>query len=204
MRRLIVSLLVLVGILAILDRVSVSFAESAVAKRIQTSQQLSSKPGVSIGGFPFLTQAIGGRYDDVTVTGLVRGQLRIARLVVDLHGVHLPLRVVVGGHLSGIPVDTGAGTLFVTYADLNSSLRSQNLAVTYAGTPGEVRVTSGPLSGTAQLAVSGVTIKADIAGPLGFSRTLTGLPFGITLSGATSDPSGITVTASGTDFTIPA
>jgi hypothetical protein len=181
-----------------------------VADRIRATEQLSGRPGVDIGGFPFLTQVVGGRYDDVrvTFTGLVRGGLRVARLLVELHGARVPLRAIVGGHVDGVRVDHGSAVLFITYPDLEVSLRAQPLMVRYGGTPGKVLLSVDGLSADTSLVVSGSTLSAVVstggAGSLHFSRTLSRLPFGIQLTQATSSPQGITITASATSFTIPA
>ena len=53
-----IALVVLLVLLVIADRASVAYAENRMAQQIQ-SQGLSSKPHVSIEGFPFLTQVLG-------------------------------------------------------------------------------------------------------------------------------------------------
>src|SRR6266487_4063862 len=57
--------------LVIADRVAVSAADAAVEKRLaeQAPFDASNKPDVSIRGFPFLTQALSGKYDDIEVSG---------------------------------------------------------------------------------------------------------------------------------------
>ena len=50
-----------------LDRGGKYLAEYEAAKAIQNSQHLSSRPDVSLNGVPFLTQLIGGEFDDVTI-----------------------------------------------------------------------------------------------------------------------------------------
>jgi hypothetical protein len=67
LRRLIIALVILCALFVAADRIAVGVADSQVASKLQTSRGLAQKPSVSIGGFPFLTQLIGGKLDDVKV-----------------------------------------------------------------------------------------------------------------------------------------
>ena len=64
--------LIVVAVLAVLlvgaDRAAVWAAQRGLAAAIQQSQDLAETPEVHIGGFPFLTQAISGNYQQVDVT----------------------------------------------------------------------------------------------------------------------------------------
>jgi hypothetical protein len=66
-------LVILLGGLIVLDRVGESVAEKEIAK--QASQELTDneitapkKPTAEIGGFPFLTQVAGGKYQKITIS----------------------------------------------------------------------------------------------------------------------------------------
>ena len=65
-------LLVLAALLAAADRYLVHLAERTVAEQAQASADLRTRPTVTIHGFPFLTQAVRGRYAriDVSAGGL--------------------------------------------------------------------------------------------------------------------------------------
>src|SRR6266480_3369678 len=81
--------------LVIADRVAVSAADAAVEKRLaeQAPFGASNKPDVSIRGFPFLTQALSGKYDDIEVSGdsLRLEQVSGVDFDAHMHGVHVPL-----------------------------------------------------------------------------------------------------------------
>jgi hypothetical protein len=64
-KALLVTLVVLLGLLVVADRVAVNVAEDRVAQQVQSSGRLAGPPTVDIGGFPFLTQAVAGDYSDV-------------------------------------------------------------------------------------------------------------------------------------------
>jgi LmeA-like phospholipid-binding len=59
--------LVLLALLVVLDRVAVAYAENQAADQMK-SQGFSTKPNVSIEGFPFLTQVASRRLDHVHIT----------------------------------------------------------------------------------------------------------------------------------------
>ncbi len=67
MRALLIAVLVLLGIAVAADRVLVVVSENQLAAAIQEQGQLPAEPEISIEGFPFLTQAISGRYESVRV-----------------------------------------------------------------------------------------------------------------------------------------
>jgi hypothetical protein len=192
LRRLVISLVVLVAVLIAADRIAAVVAEHEVASRVQASESLTARPGVSIGGFPFLTQALSGRYDDVTVSvhGLRAGSLPIQRFVAHLRGLHVSLRAALGGRVHSVPVDRATATLLLTWADLDALLR-QNGAV--ADVNGSL-VRSAGVSGAA--VVLHTTAAGDIAVPL------RKLPFGVRLTSATRTAAGVDVHAAATSFVL--
>jgi hypothetical protein len=123
-KALLVVLLLLLGLLVVADRVAVGYAEDQVATQIAEKGGLEGTPEVDITGFPFLTQAIGGRYDDVRIslTAAELGQPEGTRADVALHGVHVPLSAVLSGSVSEVPVDRIDGTATVSYALLSAQL----------------------------------------------------------------------------------
>jgi len=124
MRALLVVLLLLLGLVVLADRVGVGVAEKAVAERLADAGSLSGTPEVDIRGFPFLTQAVGGRYDDVhiSLTAAELGQPEGTRADIDLRGVHVPLSGVLSGSVSEVPVDRIDGTATLSYELLSAQL----------------------------------------------------------------------------------
>jgi len=132
-RRLLIALVVLFGLFVVADRVAVTVAESQVAGKLQTERQLAKKPGVSIGGFPFLTQLAGGKLDDVkihtngmVVRGISGDQVTLQNFDADLKGVKLE------NNYSTAVADTATGTALVSYADLSDAIQSHPV-IGYAG-----------------------------------------------------------------------
>ena len=120
----VVLLLIVGGLLVVVDRVGVGIAEDKVAEQVATKGGLLGTPTVDITGFPFLTQAVGGTYDDVRIalTAEELGQPAGTRADIALHGVHVPLSSVVSGSVSQVPVDRIDGTATLSYALLAAQL----------------------------------------------------------------------------------
>lgn len=116
-----IALAVLLGLLVGADRIALSVAESQLAGRIQTSQHLSQKPGVSIDGFPFLTQVVSRDFSHATVDihDFPANGVTITDLHADLRGVH------VNSGFNGATADTLVATAQVSYTDIAKALASR-------------------------------------------------------------------------------
>jgi len=121
---LLITLVVLLGLAVVADRVAVGFAEDKVAEQIASKGGLAGTPSVDIAGFPFLTQAFAGNYEDVRIslTAHDLGQPAGTRADVRLHGVHVPLKSVLSGSVSEVPVDRIDGTATLSYELLAAQL----------------------------------------------------------------------------------
>jgi hypothetical protein len=115
---------VVLGVLVVVDRVGVGIAEDRVAEQLADRGQLTGTPEVDITGFPFLTQAVSGRYSDVRIhlTAEELGQPAGTRADVSLQGVHVPLSDALSGSVQQIPVDRVDGTATLSYALLADQL----------------------------------------------------------------------------------
>jgi hypothetical protein len=204
LRRLVISLAVLAALLTALDRIAVHVAESLIAKRIASYEHLDHRPKVTIGGFPFLTQAVGGRYDSVKVAfyDLHRGPVEVDVMTADLMGVHVPLSAVLSQHVHTVPVDRATASIHVSFAVLNAYLAARHLRVG-AATADSVRV-SGPagLSGTGRLSVQDSEVVVTAGVGLSFAIPLPGLPFHVQFLQAGTDQTGITVAATVTHLVL--
>ncbi|NUP47031.1 MAG: DUF2993 domain-containing protein [Catenulispora sp.] len=171
--RLAIVLLVLAGLFVAADRIAVGVAESQIAKRVQTSQNLAAKPSVTIADFPFLTQLIGMKLDHVSMDarGVVRNGIRVSDLHVDLHGV------APSGDFTTAKVDHLAGTAFFSWSDLESAAATQGLQVTLSeGPDNTVRVT-GPIPGFGKVTMqSKLSLGPDNRLQLTASKVETSVP----------------------------
>ncbi|WUD74053.1 DUF2993 domain-containing protein [Streptomyces sp. NBC_00510] len=224
---LLVLVVLLGGLFVAADRIAVHFAESEAADRAKTTLGLTSPPGIDIKGFPFLTQVLVKKLDDVAVTadgvqaaGTGGQTLRVTRFQADLHGVDL------GSGFSSAVADTAEGTALVSYEDFAKAAPS-GVTIGYGGTSadgkGQIKVgveVSTPVGSIKRSVVSGISLAGkdsiklsagkipdlDSLPPvvedlvrerIDFTRALSGLPEGIELTSVTVNADGISIAATG-------
>ncbi|MCX4455095.1 DUF2993 domain-containing protein [Streptomyces sp. NBC_01340] len=129
LRIILIVTVILGGLFVIADRVAVGFAEDKAADRIKSTEGLAGTPDVSIEGFPFLTQVVGGELDDVKIgikdyeasTGGTSGTstVRIDDLNAEMHGV------VFNGDYTSATADSATGSASIGYAELLKTAKSQ-------------------------------------------------------------------------------
>lgn len=120
MRRVLIAAGLLVGLLLLTDRVTAVIAANAVAAQLQSSGELQEQPSVSIRGFPFLSQAFGGRYERVEVEArdLDGRDLRLASMDVTVRGAQVPLRDALSGNVKAVPVESLLASALVDFDEL--------------------------------------------------------------------------------------
>jgi hypothetical protein len=224
MRALLVVLLLLVGLAVVADRVGVGIAEDRVGQVIAERGQLAGQPEVDIGGFPFLTQAVRGTYEDVRIslTAADLAQPEGTRVDVSLRGVHVPLSDVLSGSVKEVPVDRIDGTATLSYALLSQQL-GPGTTLTRDGDGLRVERTlqlaglTVPVTAVGTLTLDGNDLVVDVQQASGVGVDLPAflvdrasdlldlrypvpeLPFGLQLTGVTPADDGVDVTVAATD-----
>ncbi|SDY08047.1 Protein of unknown function [Micromonospora pattaloongensis] len=174
----IVLLLVLAGLLVVADRVAANYAEDRIADEVRqqvAQQQLhSSPPSVTVGGFPFLTQVLDGRYRSIgivlrDVRGEVSGaSVRLPQLDVEARDVIASLDTLRSGQGDVIArtVD-GKATIsyesvaeFIKQPGVQLSEQNGKLAVT---APLQVLNSQVTVRGTADLTVADGQVRLRFA-----------------------------------------
>lgn len=226
-RLLVLVAIFLVVVLVVVDRVGAIVAAQVLSSKLKTDEHLASRPDVTIGGIPFLTQAIDGKYSDVKVTAhdLTINRLAVETFAVQLHGAHIPLKAAVRGNVHEVPVDNAKGQATITYGAMDSYLHSRHLTVSEG--PGDALKVTGSLdiaghrfsasgTGTASVAhnvivvhVRQISVGVDshighlsLAQRINFSLPLTGLPFRISLGTVRATSAGIVATGSAHDLVL--
>jgi hypothetical protein len=120
MRRLVIALLVLTGLLVVADFGAAALAESAVSRQMRSQLGLADDPAVRINGFPFLTQALSGRYGSVDVEAdrIAFGELQELSVSAQLQDVDAPLAMLLGSGAKTLKVAEAEGTVRVAAADV--------------------------------------------------------------------------------------
>ncbi|MEY2245081.1 DUF2993 domain-containing protein [Streptomyces sp. BF23-18] len=183
LRITLILLVVLGGLFVLADRVAVGFAEDEAADRIKSTEGLATTPDVSIEGFPFLTQVVGGELDDVKIgikdyeastggTDSSTGTIRIDDLDAEMRGVAF------SGGYSSATANSATGTASISYAELLKAAKPEPVDVGFGiktrvtglsdGGDGKVKVavevtvgskTAKTLSVLSSVTVSGDTVK---------------------------------------------
>lgn len=212
---LIIIVVVLAALFVVADRVAVHFADNEFATQIQ-KQGFSSKPDVTIQGFPFLTQLAARDFKDVhiTATGEKTGPVTIDDINATLKDIKLN-----SGFNSGT-VSSINGTGLITFGSLakagSSAAGVANLKIARISN-NEAKVTADVAgifsgSGVARVTESGDKIHVklisaggiptSVLGGLGnFTIPLPNLPMGMTLQNITLTSQGALVHITGHNIT---
>src|SRR5215471_18167654 len=166
MRKLLIGVIILAALLLAADRISVAVAENQISDRLTSAYGLAGKPGVTITGFPFLTQVVTGNYQqiDVSARQVPAGGAVLHDLNVRLTGVHATVGQVLGNGSSMVTADRAAGSAMVGFGTVDHRLPSgvqlhpvgKNLSVSGTLAVGGVRI---PVAATVALGVSGSGIS---------------------------------------------
>ncbi|HVS68663.1 MAG TPA: DUF2993 domain-containing protein [Mycobacteriales bacterium] len=209
LRRLLIAVLILiVAVMVVFDRIGAHVAGHVLAGKLQSDEHLPHRPSVSIGGIPFLTQAVGGDYHDVSVTAhdfRTPSGVQVTTLKAHLHSAHIPLSKVLHGSVSTVPVDRVDGTAFLSFGNVTQYLSAQGVgSVTLSRSSAHAIDLTGriPLGGRLRLvhavvlvgvSHSVVTLRgASSTRPIALSIPLQGLPFRINITSVTVGANGIT------------
>jgi hypothetical protein len=119
-KKLVISVLVVVVLLVAGDFGAKAFAENQVSQQLHTRLQLRSDPQVTINGFPFLYQAATGDFRDVQLqaNGLTVGQLSDVGLVATLHDARFSTADLISGSAKQLEVDQIDGQVRLSAADV--------------------------------------------------------------------------------------
>jgi hypothetical protein len=213
---LVIVLILLVGLVIAADRIGLAVAQDAIAKNVESQYDLDHKPEVKIKGFPFLTQALKGRYGeiDVNVGDFTQLGVHLTGTKVTLKGVDAPLSDALHNDPSGFVADTAISTATVPYADVDKEapngmkVSAEGKALKVRG-PVTVLGISRTVSATVSVKPSGRSVKVlpetvDAGGktiPVAlvqqaftFTMPVKGLPLNTRISDVQVMPEGLRVT----------
>jgi hypothetical protein len=132
-RRLVITLIVLIGLLVVADFSAAAIFEYQVSKRARQQFDLSDDPAVKVGGFSFLAQAVSGEYGHVTIDAKgvpVEETLRDLEVHIELRDVQAPLGQLVSGDLEEVQVREVEGQVRVKASDVNRAIaNNKNTAI---------------------------------------------------------------------------
>ncbi len=189
------------GIGAVVDRVAAHFAETAIATQLHSATGTKAQPAVTITGWPFLTQLAAHDLTEVDVStrDYRAGTVTVARIDLQLHdawrsGTTVTARRVTGTATVLLPE---LQRLIGNGVTLTSGSDGLHIAATVLGqkVTGRATVT---VSGSQLHLVPTVTSPARVSLPP-IDVPVPTLPWGVTVTGVTVSPAGVTLAATATD-----
>jgi hypothetical protein len=131
-RRLVGSLVVLAVLLVGADFGLRFLAARQIGDAVRQRLDLPQRPDVSVAGFPFLVQAIEGRYDGVSarLPATTLGPLGGVTAAVELIGVRLPFSDAVSGNVDRLTADSARARLAVPVGSIAAAAGLPGLQVT--------------------------------------------------------------------------
>ena len=217
MRKLLIAVIVLIGLFVAVDRIALLVAERQASKTIATTFSLPQRPGVSIHGFPFLTELVSGNYQqvDVSVNSLVRNGVPVQNFVAQFSSVHAPLRQMLQGGHGTVSADEATGTATVPYSAVNQQLPQ---GVTVSGNGSELKMSGSttflghrvPFTSAASVAATGNGIRisprhvsvdgqampASAIAPLSVTLPVSDLPMHLRVNSAQPTQAGLQISVS--------
>jgi hypothetical protein len=163
-RKLIITVLIVIALAVAADFGAAAFAEYTIAKQLRQQLTLANDPSVRINGFPFLTQAVAGHYRaiDIRAGRIAADPLHDVDVEATLHDVEAPLSEVTSGDLHSVRAARVDGRVRIKDSDLGRAIGIEDLRIQQpsdqeikellpAGTPtgASVRGTRAPVRMTA-------------------------------------------------------
>jgi hypothetical protein len=120
-RKTIIVLVVLAGLLVGADFGLAAIAEHTVSQKARDQLKLTNDPSVTIHGFPFTTQAIGGDYQHISISASgvpVGNKLHDVELSAEMRDVTAPLSDLMNGNTNAIRIGNLEGQVKLKASDI--------------------------------------------------------------------------------------
>jgi LmeA-like phospholipid-binding len=173
-----VVIVVLAGLLVVADRVAANVAEGRIADQAATEMRnrnitSAKKPVATVGGFPFLTQVLAGRYQKVSIVvdQPQSGQVKLDQLTVVAQQVHAPLGTLTSGQ-GKVTADTVRGTATMSWDVVRGLVDTTPLRQV----PGldvsklKIEVKDNKMTLAAPVAFAGLNLTLEAAGTLAVTK----------------------------------
>lgn len=214
---LLVLVILLAGVVIVGDRLGVRIAQDEIGKQVAAQYDLRQRPEVTIHGIPFLTQAIGGEYDqiDVSIAEWSERGVTVSDVKVEMKGVSAPLADVTSGNADNVTARTATASAVIPYDVIKQRAPKQVQGITAKGDNLQVDLSGSiagiPASGTAVVSVKpgsrGITVtpisastRGGVPIPLALLRQqlswtvpVANLPVGSRISDIQPTPEGLRV-----------
>ncbi len=203
-RTLLIGLASLLALALVVDFGAAAYSEYRVSRAIRAGGELTSDPQVIVHGFPFLTQAADGRYQNIEIRAqdVPTEYVGSTTIEANLRGVHIELSDLIDNNVRAIPVDELDGRVRIEATDLGRFLGIVDLQV--SAPPADKSDGTGGSGGSGKTTTGGVVLTGTV--PVGPLETTVSVQADLLLEG-----DGVAIVASDfyfgpegqADFTIP-
>lgn len=222
----VISVLAVLAALIVGDRIANATAQNSLAESLQQELAIPDKPNVSIGGFPFATQALAGSFSSIQVSAdnvpvhTDVANLTIAKLDATLTGI------TVTDSYANIMANRGEATALVSWEEASklagqpvTYVADNQMQIDFTIPIGQLSI-KGAILGSPQLNAEDQTISVanpkitlsnmDIPQPIAEAVSkialqpfpIRGLPYDIKITALAIQPDGISVSGSGANIPI--
>ncbi|MEU9502204.1 DUF2993 domain-containing protein [Streptomyces sp. NPDC048196] len=131
--KLLVAVLVCTAFLTLFDRFAVLYAQNKTAEKLKSALHLNATPEVDIQGFPFLTQVLDKRVDQVKVTipDLAADRVSLAKFEATAHDVRLDGDL--PSSVKGATIGSMHGDVLLAFDDMNRELGASQVKFSELG-----------------------------------------------------------------------
>ncbi|WP_310729323.1 DUF2993 domain-containing protein [Streptomyces sp. N2A] len=131
--KLLVAVLVCTAFLTLFDRFAVLYAQNKTAEKLKSALHLNATPEVDIQGFPFLTQVLDKRVDQVKVTipDLAADRVSLAKFEATAHDVRLDGDL--PSSIKGATIGSMHGDVLLAFDDMNRELGASQVKFSELG-----------------------------------------------------------------------
>ncbi|MFH8555722.1 DUF2993 domain-containing protein [Streptomyces celluloflavus] len=145
--KLLVAVLVCAALLTVTDRFAVLYAQNKAEEKIKEALHLTARPEVDIKGFPFLTQVLGKRLDQVRVIvpHVAADRVTLAKAEVTADDVRIDGELPTA--VKGATIGTMRGSVLLAFDDMNRELGASQVKFSALGTDRIRAVGQLPLAG---------------------------------------------------------
>ncbi|GAU64726.1 hypothetical protein SSP35_01_00620 [Streptomyces sp. NBRC 110611] len=136
--KLLVAVVVCSAFLALGDRFAVLYAQHKTAEKLKEALHLNATPEVDIAGFPFLTQVVGKRIDQVRVTipDLAADRVSLAKFEATANDIRIDGDL--PASIKGATIGSMRGSVLLAFEDMNRELGASQVKFSEVG-PNTVR-----------------------------------------------------------------
>ncbi|MFG2135271.1 DUF2993 domain-containing protein [Streptomyces sp. NPDC048650] len=136
--KLLVAVLVCTAFLALFDRFAVLYAQDKTEEKLKDSLHLTAKPEVDIKGFPFLTQVLDKRLDqvDVTIPDVAADRVSLAKFSATANDIRIDGDL--PDSIKGATIGRMHGSVLLAFDDMNRELGASQVKFSEMG-PNAVR-----------------------------------------------------------------